>query len=92
MAALGGPGLTTSGSRTATQRQMASGKGDQSITHDLVTIMRRFRLLGFNAVRLPFSMKDLFTASPRDFNNSCTVTLRPGAAGRHHPTRHQRPQ
>lgn len=49
-------------------------QGSVSITHDLVTIMRRFRLLGFNAIRLPFSMEDLFTRSPRNFNSSCTVT------------------
>mmetsp|Transcript_13633 Transcript_13633/g.41196 ORF Transcript_13633/g.41196 Transcript_13633/m.41196 type:complete len:948 (-) Transcript_13633:1152-3995(-) len=49
-------------------------QGSVSITHDLVTIMRRHRLLGFNAIRLPFSMKDLFTGTPRNFNSSCTIT------------------
>ena len=49
-------------------------QGSVSITHDLVVVMRRFRLLGFNAVRLPFSMKDLFTGTPRNFKSSCTWT------------------
>ena len=35
------------------------------LQRDLATITQRIRLLGFNAVRLPFSMKDLFSLSPR---------------------------
>ncbi len=34
---------------------------------DIVDIMRRMRLLGFNAIRMPFSMQDLYYATPRDF-------------------------
>lgn len=49
-------------------------QGDQSITRDVVTIMRRFRLLGFNAVRVPFSMVNLFQTAPRNFNGTCTST------------------
>lgn len=36
--------------------------------------MRRFRLLGFNAIRLPFSMQSLFLTAPRNFNSTCRVT------------------
>lgn len=49
-------------------------QGDQSITRDIVTIARRIRLLGFNAIRLPFSMADLFTTQPRNFNGTCNTT------------------
>ena len=34
---------------------------------DIVDIMRRMKLLGFNAIRMPFSMQDLYHATPRDF-------------------------
>ena len=34
---------------------------------DVVNVVRRMKLLGFNAIRLPFSMQDLFYANPRDF-------------------------
>ena len=36
-----------------------------SMTRDLATITQRIRLLGFNAIRLPFSMQDLFNLSPK---------------------------
>lgn len=32
---------------------------------DLATMTQRIRLLGFNAIRLPFSMKDLFNLAPK---------------------------
>ena len=35
---------------------------------DIVDIMRRMKLLGFNAIRMPFSMQDLYHATPRDFH------------------------
>lgn len=35
------------------------------LQRDLATITQRIRLMGFNAVRLPFSMKDLFNLSPK---------------------------
>ena len=33
--------------------------GSTSLSRDVATIVRRMKLLGFNAVRLPFSMADL---------------------------------
>lgn len=36
-----------------------------ALTSDLTTIVQRIRLLGFNAIRLPFSMQDLFSAAPK---------------------------
>ena len=34
---------------------------------DIVNIIRRIRLLGFTAIRLPFSMQNLINATARDF-------------------------
>ena len=39
--------------------------GGGALERDVATITQRIRLLGFNAVRLPFSMQDLFNASPK---------------------------
>jgi len=39
-------------------------EGD-ALSRDLATITQRIRLLGFNAIRLPFSMQDLFNLSPK---------------------------
>ena len=36
-----------------------------AMQRDLATILQRIRLLGFNAIRLPFSMQDLFTLAPK---------------------------
>lgn len=36
-----------------------------ALESDLATIVQRIRLLGFNAVRLPFSMQDLFSLQPK---------------------------
>jgi hypothetical protein len=41
------------------------------LQRDLATITQRIRLMGFNAVRLPFSMKDLFNLSPK---YACSAT------------------
>jgi hypothetical protein len=49
-------------------------QGDQSITRDVVTIIRRYRLLGFNAIRVPFSMTSLFKTAPRNFYGACQAT------------------
>ncbi len=35
------------------------------LANDLATITQRIRLLGFNAIRLPFSFADLFNLSPK---------------------------
>jgi hypothetical protein len=37
----------------------------QALESDLATIVQRIRLLGFNAIRLPFSMQDLFSLKPK---------------------------
>lgn len=44
---------------------MVSGlwKGPSALTMDFVNVLRRFRLLGFNSIRLPFSMKVSFPAA-----------------------------
>ena len=36
-----------------------------AMQRDLATILQRIRLLGFNAIRLPFSFQDLFTLAPK---------------------------
>jgi len=36
-----------------------------ALHRDLATMTQRIRLLGFNAVRLPFSMKDIFNLPPK---------------------------
>ena len=36
-----------------------------AMQRDLGTILQRIRLLGFNSIRLPFSMQDLFTLAPK---------------------------
>ena len=36
-----------------------------ALQRDLAIITQRIRLLGFNAIRLPFSFQDLFNLSPR---------------------------
>lgn len=43
------------------------------LAFDFATIVYRMQLLGFNAVRLPFSFTDLFGASPRNYNAACTL-------------------
>ena len=40
---------------------------------DFATVVARLKNLGFNAVRLPFSFKDLNTLVPRSFARSCTL-------------------
>jgi hypothetical protein len=48
-------------------------QSSNSIAFDFATIVYRMQLLGFNAVRLPFSFKDLFTAAPKNYSASCTL-------------------
>ena len=45
--------------------------GSDSLAQDWATIVYRIQLLGFNAVRIPFSFKDL-QATPKSFSQSCT--------------------
>ena len=46
--------------------------GSESITQDFATIVYRQQLLGFNAVRLPFSFQSLFDATPKTQTYQCT--------------------
>lgn len=49
-------------------------QGPTAISKDAINIVRRIKLLGFNAVRLPFSMRDLINATAADFHwgvNNC---------------------
>lgn len=45
--------------------------GSDSLAQDWATIVYRIQLLGFNAIRIPFSFKDL-QATPKSFSQSCT--------------------
>ena len=54
-------------------------KGPSALTMDFVNVIRRFRLLGFNSVRLPFSMKASLTLwTTLAWNGACpNDTLQP---------------
>lgn len=41
--------------------------GSDSLSYDFATVVHRMQLLGFNAVRLPFSFKDLYEITPRKY-------------------------
>ncbi len=43
------------------------------LASDFATVVYRMQLLGFNAVRLPFSFKDLKNLAPRNYANSCQL-------------------
>ena len=43
------------------------------LAFDFATIVYRMQLLGFNAIRLPFSFTDLFEKAPRNYSNSCVL-------------------
>lgn len=45
--------------------------GGSALNTDFSTVAYRMKLLGFNAVRLPFSFKDLNNLNPRNFSNQC---------------------
>ncbi|KAK9864609.1 hypothetical protein WJX84_005551 [Apatococcus fuscideae] len=45
--------------------------GSDSLAQDWATVVYRIQLLGFNAIRIPFSFKDL-QSSPKSFSQSCT--------------------
>lgn len=47
--------------------------GSNAMAGDFATVVYRMQLLGFNAVRIPFSFKDLYTLTPRDYITSCTI-------------------
>ena len=52
--------------------------GTDSLTLDFATIVYRLQLLGFNAVRLPFSFSDLYDKQPLSQQRNC-------AQARFHP-------
>lgn len=41
--------------------------GPDALSYDFATVVHRMKLLGFNAVRLPFSFKELFHSNPRNY-------------------------
>ena len=43
-------------------------QGPTALSQDAINIVRRMRLLGFNAVRMPFSITDLLSSNIRDFH------------------------
>lgn len=47
--------------------------GSNGIAGDFATIVHRMHSLGFNAVRLPFSFKDLYERSPRNYVAYCQL-------------------
>lgn len=47
--------------------------GPNSIAFDFATVVYRMELLGFNAIRLPFSFQDLFNLAPKNYAQGCTI-------------------
>lgn len=43
-------------------------QGPTALSLDIVNVVRRIKLLGFNAVRLPYSMSELINATAKDFH------------------------
>lgn len=41
--------------------------GPDTLSYDFASVVHRLKLLGFNAVRLPFSFKELFNSVPRNY-------------------------
>jgi len=52
-------------------------QGPTALTYDMVNVVRRIKLMGFNAIRIPFSFKDLYKKTPLNFRrtNCPTTTL-----------------
>ena len=48
--------------------------GRDAVAQDFANVVYRIKLLGFNSVRLPFSFRDLYGASPKWLNTRCTYT------------------
>ncbi|DBB04409.1 TPA: hypothetical protein ACH3X1_012892 [Trebouxia sp. C0004] len=47
--------------------------GSDQLTLDFATIVYRIQLLGFNAVRLPFSFQNLYNAAPKSQTQTCSA-------------------
>ena len=54
--------------------------GTDSLTLDFATIVYRLQLLGFNAVRLPFSFSDLYDKQPLSQQRNCAQARSPHSA------------
>lgn len=46
--------------------------GKDATAQDFANVVYRIKLLGFNAIRLPFSFVDLYTKTPKWLNTKCT--------------------
>src|SRR5947208_543484 len=59
------------------QSTMVDGlwNNSEGLSFDFATVVYRMKLLGFNAVRLPFSFTDL-ELPPRNYAQNCTVATR----------------
>ena len=51
-------------------------QGPTALSLDVLNTVRRIKLLGFNAVRMPYSIKDLLNATARDFHWSSCANIR----------------
>ncbi|KAK9803427.1 hypothetical protein WJX72_011774 [[Myrmecia] bisecta] len=47
-------------------------QGPDSMTMDFATVIQRIQLLGFNAIRLPFSFPAIFDKAPISYTKRCT--------------------
>ena len=63
-------GAAWPGFQNGTTMAEVSWNDPESIASDFATLVHRMKLLGFNAVRLPFSFKDLFELEPDAVANS----------------------
>ena len=48
--------------------------GSDQLTLDFATVVYRIQLLGFNAVRLPFSFQSIYNASPKSQTQTCSAS------------------
>jgi Cellulase (glycosyl hydrolase family 5) len=57
------------------QSTMVDGlwNSSDSTSFDFATVVYRMQLLGFNAIRLPFSFLDLYQLAPKNYTQSCTL-------------------
>ena len=46
-----------------------------ALSYDFATVIYRWQLLGYNSIRLPFSMQNLYSASPPQNKLSTTCSL-----------------
>ena len=50
---------------------LAMSAGSDALTMDFATVVHRLQLLGFNAVRLPFSFQNLYDEQPQSQIRNC---------------------